>query len=201
MSVSEYTLRRNKGMDYPHFFNYIDLLVTSVLVIVSVCLTIAAIRALIKNKYGFGSWYRQKPNRKLHMGWGLLIAGLLCSSLSISRYSENLAQLQEYVGNGIRAEGIVSPAHDRQTYFTICYRDLQNRPYHLLYKQHSELDTTKPVCIYYKADNPQDAYVITYHESHFKCLIGLIQGGCWALLVFVACVILWLNRKNGLLSL
>lgn len=35
-------------MDYPHFFNYIDLLVTSVLVIVSVCLTIAAIRALLK---------------------------------------------------------------------------------------------------------------------------------------------------------
>lgn len=136
----------NKGVNYPHFFNYTDLLVTSVLVIVSVCLTIAAIRALIKNKYGFGSWYRQKPNRKLHMGWGLLIAGLLCSSLSISRYSENLAQLQEYVGNGIRAEGMVSPAHDRQTYVTICYRDLQNRPYHLLYKQHSELDTTKPVC-------------------------------------------------------
>ena len=68
MSVSEYTLRRNKGMDYPHFFNYIDLLVTSVLVIVSVWLTIAAIRALIKKKYGFGRWYRQKPNRKLHMG-------------------------------------------------------------------------------------------------------------------------------------
>ena len=181
----------NKGMNYPHFFNYIDLLVTSVLVIVSVSLTIAAIRALIKNKYGFGSWYRQKPNRKLHMGWGLLIAGLLCSSLSISRYSENLAQLQEYVGNGIRAEGIVSPAHDRQTYFTICYRDLQNRPYHLLYKQHSELDTTKPVCASITKRTirrmPRSLHTTSPISNASLASFRAAVGRCWYLLRASSC--------------
>ena len=178
-------------MDYPHFFNYIDLLVTSVLVIVSVCLTIAAIRALIKKKYGFGRWYRQKPNRKLHMGWGLLIAGLLCSSLSISGYSENLAQLQEYVGNGIRAEGIVSPAHDRQTYVTICYRDLQNRPYHLLYKQHSALDTTKPVCASITKRTirrmPRSLHTTSPISNASLASFRAAVGRCWYLLRASSC--------------
>ena len=178
-------------MDYPHFFNYIDLLVTSVLVIVSVCLTIAAIRALIKKKYGFGRWYRQKTNRKLHMGWGLLIAGLLCSSLSISRYSENLAQLQEYVGNGIRAEGIVSPAHDRQSYVTICYRDLQNRPYHLLYKQHSELDTTKPVCASITKRTirrmPRSLHTTSPISNASLASFRAAVGRCWYLLRASSC--------------
>ncbi len=189
------------GMDSLHFFNYIDIFATSAMVIITVSLTIASIRALIKKKYGFGSWYRQNPHRKFHIGWSMLIAGILASFLCISRYSENLALYQEYVGNGVRTEGIISPAHEHQTYVTICYRDQQNRPYHLQYKRHSELDTTKPVCICYKPHNPRDAYVITYQESYFKCIVGLIQGGCWGLLIFVALVVLWLNRKNGLLSL
>lgn len=201
MLKPEYTTGRNTTMNPPHFFNYIDFFATSAMVIVALCLTIAAIRALVKRKYGFGSWYRTKYHGKRHFGWSMLVTGVLGSFLCISRYSANLARHQEYVSNGVRTEGVVIPAHDRQTYVTIFYRDRQNTPYHLQYTRHSELDETKPICLYYKANNPRDAFVITYRESYFNCMIGLTQGGCWVLFTFVALVILRLNRKNGSFSI
>ena len=180
-------------MDYPHFFNYIDLLVTSVLVIVSVCLTIASHPGFDKKEVRIRQMVPAKTEPKASYGWGMLISGLLllCSSLHIFRYSENLAQLQEYVGNGIRAEGIVSPAHDRQTYFTICYRELQNRPYHLLYKQHSELDTTKPVCASITKRTirrmPRSLHTTSPISNASLASFRAAVGRCWYLLRASSC--------------
>lgn len=51
--------------------------------------------------------------------------------------------------------------------------------------------------VYYKRDNPSDAYVVTYQESLFNTIIGMIQGVCWGLLSIVAFAIIRLNRKKS----
>ncbi len=129
-----------------------------------------------------------------------------CCSLNL--YSENLALYHEYVTNGEYTEGCVCHITKRERkrlksvgfnyYHAIQYKDNYNKEYKTVYRSNGSMNIGDKVEVYYKRGNPSDAYVLTYQESLFNTILGIILGVCCVLLSVVALVIIWLNRKSVL---
>lgn len=180
------------------FEHYLDFFGTAVLVIVAASSVFFAIRAVIQKRYGFGGWLN---NQK----YIFLITAVFCACYSFNLYSENLALYHEYVVNGEHAEGCVYRVTKRERrglksarsnyYHAIRYKDNDNQEHKTVYRSNGSMDMGDVVEVYYKRNNPADAYVLTYRESLFNTIIGIIHGVCWGLLIIVALVIIRLNRK------
>ena len=187
-------------MDFDY---YVDLFGAAVLGVVAVGATFYAIRALIQKRYGFGSWLNKQK-------YILLITAIFCSCYSLNLYAERLALYQEYVDNGVQTEGCVCHITKRERrglksarfhyYHSICYQDTQQQRYVTVYRSNGDMEIGDKVEVYYKSNNPSDAFVLTYQESLFNAIIGMIQGICWGMLPIVAFSIIWLNRKSRSVS-
>ncbi len=68
-----------------------------------------------------------------------------------------------------------------------------------MYHSNGCMDRGSKVSVYYKRNNPADAYVVTCQESLFNTVIGLIHGICRVLLSIVAFAVILLNRKKFVL--
>lgn len=185
------------------FDYYVDLFGTAVLCIVAVGSSFYAIRALIQKRYGFGSWLNKQK-------YIFLIIAVFCSCYSLNLYAKKLALYQEYVDNGVQTEGSVCLITKRERrglksarfhyYHSICYQDTQQQRYVTVYRSNGNMETGDKVEVYYKSNNPSDAYVLTYQESLFNVIMGMMQGVCWGLLSIVAFAIIRLNRKSKSIS-
>ena len=160
-----------------------------------------AIRALIQKRYGFAGWLNKQK-------YIFLVTAVFCAGYSLNLYSENLALYHEYVVNGEYAKGCVYHVTKRERrglksarshyYHAIRYKDNDKQEHATVYRSNGGMDMGDKVEVYYKGNNPADAYVVTYQESLFNTVLGLIFGFCWVLLSFVAFVIIRLNRKKEL---
>lgn len=182
---------------------YVDFFYTTLLGIVAAGASFYVIRALIQKRYGFGSWLNKQK-------YIFLITALFCSCYSLNLYAERLALYQEYVVNGVYTEGYVYHIAERERrglksalshyYHSIRYRDWQQQHHATVYRSNDDMVIGDKVEVYYKNDNPADAYVVTYQESFFNVIVGMIQGVCWGLLSIVAFAIIRLNRKRKSIS-
>ena len=180
------------------FEHYLDLFGAAVLVIVAVSSVFFAIKARIQKRYGFAGWL----NRQKYI---LLITAIFCACYSLNLYFGNLALYREYVENGVQTEGYVYHITKRERrglksarfnyYHAIRYQDRQKKRHDTVYRDNCDMAIGDKVEVYYKPNNPEDAYVVTYRESLFNTVIGIIHGVCWGLLIIVALVIIRLNRK------
>lgn len=185
------------------FEYYLDFFGTAVLGIVAASSVFFAIRAVIQKRYGFGGWLN---NQK----YIFLITAVFCACYSFNLYSENLALYHEYVVNGEHTEGCVYRVTKRERrglksarfhyYHSICYQDTQQQRYVTVYRSNGNMEIGDKVEVYYKSNNPSDAYVLTYQESLFNVIMGMMQGMFWGLLSIVAFAIIWLNRKSRSVS-
>lgn len=183
-------------MDFDY---YVDLFYTALLGIVASGASFYAIRALIQKRYGFGSWLNKQK-------YIFLIIAVFCSCYSLNLYAKKLALYREYVDNGVQTEGCVCLITKRERsglksarfhyYHSICYQDTQQQRYVTVYRSNGDMEIGDKVQVYYKSNNPSDAFVLTYQESLFNTIIGMIQGSCWGLLSIVAFAVIWLNRKS-----
>ena len=182
-----------------HLLN-IDLYATVILTIVAISSTFFAIKALKNKKYGFGGW--------LGKGKYIFFLVSLLSVGNLPQYFKNLETYREYTQKGIKTEGVVEHVYERKKrslkslqfeyQVTVFYRDQNLIPYRLIYKSNSKFDKGESVLLYYKTDNPRNAYVVTYHESYFHSMVCVIWGVCWGMIAFVTLIIIWLNRKSVL---
>ena len=180
------------------FEHYLDLFGAAVLVIVAVSSVFFSIKAWIQKRYGFAGWL----NRQKYI---LLITAIFCACYSLNLYFGNLALYREYVENGAQTEGYVYHITKRERrglksarfnyYHAIRYQDRQQKRHDTVYRDNCDMAIGDKVEVYYKPNNPEDAYVVTYRESLFNTVIGIIHGVCWGLLIIVALVIIRLNRK------
>lgn len=182
------------------FEHYFDLFGSAVLVIVAVSSAFFAIKALIQKRYGFGGWLNKQK-------YIFLITAVFCACYSLNLYAERLALYHEYVVNGGHTEGYVYHIAQRERrgltsarshyYHSIRYQVGQHQRHGTVYRSNDDMAIGDKVEVYYKRDNPSDAYVVTYQESLFNTIIGMIQGVCWGLLSIVAFAIIRLNRKKS----
>ncbi len=181
--------------------NFLESVITAVVLIFSVSACFFSIRALTQKRYGFGGWLN---NHK----YIFLIAAVFCACYSLNLYSENLALYHEYVVNGEHTEGCVYHVTKRERrglrtarsnyYHTIRYIDNYNQEQKTVYRSNGSMDIGDIVEVYYKRNNPSDAYVVTYQESLCNTVCGIIFGICCVLLSIVSLVVIWLNRKSVL---
>ena len=187
-------------MDFDY---YVDFFYTTLLGIVAAGASFYAIRALIQKRYGFGSWLNKQK-------YIFLIIAVFCSCYSLNLYAKKLALYQEYVDNGVQTEGSVCHITKRERrglksarfhyYHSICYQDTQQQRYVTVYRSNGNMEIGDKVEVYYKSNNPSDAYVLTYQESLFNVIMGMMQGMFWGLLSVVAFAIICLNRKSRSVS-
>lgn len=180
---------------------YLETVITIVALTFSVLTCFFAVRALIQKRYGFGGWL-------YHHKYIFLITAVFCACYSLHLYSDHLVLYHEYVVNGEPAEGYVCHVTKRERsglksarshyYHAIRYQDHAHQEHQTMYRSNGSMDKGNKVAVYYKRNNPADAYVVTYQESLFNTVIGLIHGICWVLLSIVAFIIIRLNRKSVL---
>lgn len=178
---------------------YIDLIAVTALVCVTLWATVCAVRALQRRQYGFAGWL------KGYSPLALVVMGVFAVCHTLPGYGERLELYCEYVTEGAGpAEGEVVYVAQRRSgrmrsvrfYHAIRYQDAGGQMYRTCYNSREYMSIGTKVPVYYKPENPQDAYVVTYHESWLNGVFGIIFGSCFLLLSFVGLVVLWLNRKG-----
>lgn len=153
------------------------------------------IRALIQKKYESESWIDDKK-------YLFLIAALFSAWFYLSLDYENLT-LYQCVLNGEHTEGCVCQVSTKQSRgsiialsdYTIRYNDNSHQEHTTVCRSFDHFDIGDKADVYYKRDNPSEAYAVMHGDALLRTVLAGVFGICLVLLSIVAYVLVRHNTE------